>query len=169
MYSEELKQFIEDKRMKYPISSLCKMINLYYNKKITSKALRKYYYRHNLDYKKDSNRNYDCRNWNCTHSKPIGSESKPDKNGLVRIKVTEKQWVYKQRYIYEKHYGKIPKGYKVIFLNGDKNDFNPKNLAIAPNKDVLLAYSLELTSKDKETTKLGLQVAHLVNKTKESK
>lgn len=164
MYSEELVQFIEEKRMKYPISSLCKMINLYFDKQITTKALRKYYYRHNLDYKKDSRGNYDCRNWNCTHSKPIGSESKPDKNGLVKIKVTEKQWVYKQRYIYEKHYGEIPKGYKVVFLNGDKNDYDPKNLVIARGEDVLLAYAHELTSKDRETTRLGLNVAHLMNK-----
>ena len=161
-YSDELIQFIEENRLKNNINKLCEMIYEKFDKKITTKALRKYFYRHNLKYKKQL-----CRNWNCTHSKPIGTESEPDKNGLIRIKVTEKQWVYKQRYVYEQNYGKIPKGYKVIFLNGDKNDFDPKNLAIAPRKDVLLVYSRDLTTKDRETTKLGLKVARLINRTKE--
>ena len=51
MYSEELVQFIECNRLKYKISELCKMIEKKFNKKITEKALRKYFYRHNLDYK----------------------------------------------------------------------------------------------------------------------
>lgn len=161
-YSEELVQFIEDNRLKYDINELCRMIYTEFDKKITPKALRKYFYRHNLSYKKQLH-----RNWNCVGSKPIGSESAPDKNGLVRVKISEKQWVYKQRYIYEQHYGKIPKGYKVIFLNGDKTDYDIKNLAIAPSKDVLLAYSRELTSSDREITQLGLQIARLVNKTQE--
>lgn len=162
MYSEELVQFIEENRLKYTVDKLCEKIYKKFGKEITVKALRKYFYRHNLNYKKQL-----CRRWNCVISKPIGSESNPDKNGLVRIKISEKQWVYKQRYIYEQHHGKIPKGYKVVFLNGDKTDYDINNLAIAPSKDVLLAYSKELTSTDREITKLGLQVSHLMNKTKE--
>lgn len=161
-YSEELVQYIEENRLKYNVNKLCEMIYKEFGKKITVKALRKYFYRHNLTYKKQL-----CRRWNCVISKPIGSESEPDSNGLVRIKVSEKQWVYKQRYIYEQHYGKIPKGYKVVFLNGDKTDYRIENLAIAPNKDVLVVYGQELNSKDAEVTKLGLQVARLINKTSE--
>jgi hypothetical protein len=86
---------------------------------------------------------------------------------LVRIKINDKQWVYKQRYIYEQHYGKIPKGYKVIFLNGDKTDYDINNLAIAPYKDVLYIYGNNLNSCDREITKLGLGVARLANKIKE--
>ena len=162
MYSEELTQFIENNRLKYNVNKLCEMIYDKFNKKITTKALRKYYYRHNLKYKKQL-----CRRWNCTLSKPIGSESNPDKNGLIRIKVTDKQWMYKQRYIYEQHHGKIPKGYRVVFLNGDNTDFSIDNLGIVRNKDAIVAFSHKLTSSDREITKLGLQVAHLINKTKE--
>lgn len=164
MYDEELKQFIENNRLKYNINKLCEMIYDEFNKKITTKALRKYFYRHNLKYKKQL-----CRRWNCTHSKPIGSESNPDKNGLIRIKVTDKQWMYKQRYIYEQHFGKIPKGYRVVFLNGDNTDFSIENLAIAKNNDVIVMYSNELNSKNRDATKLGLEVAKLKNKIKEVK
>lgn len=161
-YSEELVQFIEVNRLKYDINKLCKMIYKKFDKKITPKALRKYFYRHNLEYKKQLD-----RQWNCTHSKPIGTESEPDENGLVRVKINDKQWVYKQRYIYEQYYGKIPKGYKVIFLNSDKTDYRPENLAIAPSKDVLLVYGQNLASSEAEITKLGLLVAQLTNRTNE--
>jgi hypothetical protein len=56
-----------------------------------------------------------------------------------------------------------------VFLNGDKTDYRIENLAIAPNKDVLLVYSQELNSSNAEATKLGLQVARLINKAKEGK
>lgn len=161
-YSDELIQYIEKNRMKYNVNKLCEMIHNEFGKTITPKALRKYFYRHNLEYKKQL-----CRRWNCIIAKPIGSESNPDKNGLVRIKVSEKQWVYKQRYIYEQHYGKIPKGYKVVFLNGDKTDYSIENLAIAPSKDVFIMYRQELNSTNAEATKLGLQVIQLINKTNE--
>ena len=159
MYSDELVQFIEKNRLKKDVKQMCLMIENEFDRKITPKALRKYYYRHNLKFKKMT-----TPRQNCTHAKPIGTESKPDKNGLVRIKINEKQWVYKQRYIYEQYYGEIPKGHKVIFLNGDKNDYRKENLAIAPNKDVLQVYGRNLTSSDPEVTRLGLQVAHLMNK-----
>lgn len=163
-YSEELVQFIEDNRMKHNINKLCEMIHEEFGKEITTKTLRKYYHRHNLDYKKIV-----YQKWTCTNAKPVGTESPPDKNGLVRVKINSKQWVYKQRYIYEQHYGKIPKGYKVVFLNGDKTDYRIENLTIAPSKDVLLVYGQELNSSNAEATKLGLQVARLINKAKEGK
>ena len=159
MYSEEIVEYIENNRMKLNTRQMCKSLAINFDKKITEKTLRKYYYRHNLDFKKQT-----TQRQNCTIKQPIGTESNPDKNGLVRIKINDKQWVYKARYIYEQYYGKIPKGYKVVFLNGDKTDYDISNLAIARGKDILYAYSKELTSTNKEITKLGLSVAQLKNK-----
>lgn len=159
-YSPELAQFIDYNRMRYNTQELCKLIEIHFNKKITPKTLRKYFYRHNIDFKKMTNQRQ-----NCTIKHEIGHESNPDKNGLIRVKINEKQWVYKQRYIYEQHYGKIPKGYKVIFLNGDKTDFRIENLAAVPYKDVLYIYGQDLASTKPEMTKLALSVAKLRNKT----
>lgn len=163
MYSEEIVEYIENNRMKLNTRQMCKSLAINFDKKITEKTLRKYYYRHNLDFKKQT-----TQRQNCTIKHPIGYESKPDKNGFVRIKINEKQWVYKQRYIYEQHYGKIPKGYKVVFLNGDRTDYDINNLAIAPYKDISYVYVNQLNSCDREVTKLSLGVARLVNKIKES-
>lgn len=161
-YTDEMVSYIEENRFKLNVNQMCKSLKINFNKDVTPKALRKYYYRHNLDFKKMV-----LQRQNCTIKHPIGTESNPDKNGLVRIKINDKQWVYKQRYIYEQHYGKIPKGYKVIFLNGDKTDYDINNLAIAPYKDVLYIYGNNLNSCDREITKLSLGVAMLANKIKE--
>ena len=106
-YSDELVQFIEQNRMKLNVDELCEEILKKFNKNITVKAMRKYFYRHDLDYKKKIIPKFAV----AQNSKPIGTESNPDKNGLIRVKVSSSRWVFKQRYIYEQHYGKIPKGY----------------------------------------------------------
>lgn len=68
----------------------------------------------------------------------IGTEYvHPD--GSIHIKVTNfyrsrnakkriNNWMRKQRYIYEKYNGKIPKGYHVIFADGNNRNFDPLNL-----------------------------------------
>lgn len=48
--------------------------------------------------------------------------------GKVTMKNFCENWIQKQRYIYELHYGKIPKGYIVIFLDGNNRNFSPDNL-----------------------------------------
>ena len=55
--------------------------------------------------------------------KPEGSE-RIDKDGYLMIKVNGK-FIPKHRYIYEQHYGKIPKGLIIVF-----KDKNTKNLDI---------------------------------------
>ena len=37
-------------------------------------------------------------------------------------------FVQKNRYVYEQHYGPIPKGYMIVSLVNDKNNFEPQNL-----------------------------------------
>lgn len=161
-YSDELVKFIDDNRMKFNVEILCEMINKEFNKFITPKTLRKYFYRHGLDYKKKIKPKI-IRAYN---SKPIGYESNPDKNGLIRVKVTQTSWMYKQRYIYEKHYGSIPKGYNVIFLNSDKTDFRIENLGLIKISDMKVLYCRGLNSKDSDVTKLGIEVSKLFNEIK---
>ena len=57
-----------------------------------------------------------------------------DSQGYILVKVNDKRkYITKQRYIYEKHNGIIPKGYSVIFLDGNKNNFDIENLIAVPN------------------------------------
>ena len=62
----------------------------------------------------------------------IGEEhirhKKPNDEGFLCVKTCNgkgnKNWTPKQRYVYEKHYGEIPKGHKVILF--EKNEKNLK-------------------------------------------
>ena len=162
-YSDELVNFIEEHRMKLNIKELCQEISDKFDKNISEKTMRKYFYRHNLDYKKMIVPKFDT----ASNSKPIGTESLPDKNGLIRIKVSKCSWQYKQRYIYEKHYGKIPKGYVIMFLDGDNTNFDINNLACVKNKEKLYVQSKGLISSCKKITEAGLEISKLYFKTKE--
>lgn len=103
------------------------------------------------------------------NKKPIGSEFKT-KNGYIYVKVGEPRvWIQKQRVMYEKYYGKIPKGYSVTFLNQNKEDFSKENLILIQHKDKLVAKNLKLYSNNSDITKTGIMVAKLINKTHEKK
>ena len=56
-------------------------------------------------------------------------------SGYIFVKSSDRNAIYitKQRYIYEKAHGKIPKGYSVIFLDGDRTNFDLDNLMCIPN------------------------------------
>ena len=57
----------------------------------------------------------------------IGDEVERD--NYVRIKVGQPmEWVQKQRYIYEQHFGKLKKGEFIIFLDGNTKNFDINNL-----------------------------------------
>lgn len=100
----------------------------------------------------------------------IGDEFYSNYDGYTYIKIKEPNtWIHKQRYMYLKYHGSIPKGYSVIFANQDKSDYSIDNLILVKDKDKLVAKNLRLLSNDKEITNTGLLVASLINKVKEKK
>lgn len=160
-YSVELADFINKNKDKYYINELVAMIKEKFNKSITTKALRKYFYRHNLSYKRKYNRKDKA-----IFAREIGFESPPDKNGLVRIKINDKQWQYKQRYLYEKYNSvKLGENYVVIFADGNKTNFSKDNLIAVPKEVMKTFYAITHDDKicDKELTKIGLEVAMIKN------
>ena len=162
-YDDELAKFIENNRMKYYVGEMCALIYMKFNKKITRKALAKYYYRHNLDFKKKNT------SYKCLLTKPIGTESNPDKNGLVRVKINEKQWAYKQRLIYEQYYNiKLPKDYIVVFLDNNKMNYDIDNLMAVPKKVALRTAGQDMFYKNKELTKASLLISAIRLKAMES-
>lgn len=46
-----------------------------------------------------------------------------------------KDWELCQRYFYKKYHGEIPKGYKVVFLDGNQANFDKENLMIVTNEE----------------------------------
>lgn len=95
-------------------------------------------------------------------------EERIDKDGYIAIKVQDgnlnKNWQQKHRYIYECHYGKIPKGHKVIFLDGNNRNFDIDNLKLVSNAEELIMNRRKLRYNDKELTESGYLIAKIINK-----
>ena len=71
--------------------------------------------------------------------------------------------------MYEKtHHTKLTKNQIVIFLDGNKSNFNPDNLAVVNRKELMiLNHEKLLTKDDKGLSKTGVLVAKLKMKIKE--
>lgn len=96
--------------------------------------------------------------------RPVGSE-RLNIYGYYEIKVKEPNiWMLKHRYIYEKENGTIPKGYKVIFADRDKTNFDIDNLILVSSKEELILNRSRLIYENKELTKVGVNIAKLKSK-----
>lgn len=72
---------------------------------------------------------------------PIGSER--EEKGYIRVKVDDKyrgkkNWQPKQQFIYEKAFGSIPEGWVVVFIDGDKRNFELENLMAVPRRALVI-------------------------------
>lgn len=93
---------------------------------------------------------------------PIGTERIWDSRGDVYVKVSNgqglKSWKLKHYVVWENAHGKIPEGYKVIFLDKNRENFDLENLALLSNNEVLQLGNLGLWFDDREMTKCGLVI-----------
>lgn len=163
-YSKEFDEFVFKNCNKFTFDNLRKKCEKKFNMNIEPNAFRKYLYRrkvHCIDY----NENLAIGGRRLT--KPIGYEWVRD-DGLILIKVAEPSvWIYKQRYIYEKHYGKLKKGEMVIFLDGDRNNYDIDNLKAVTTREYLFARNKGLLSDDKDITRTSMLLGKMYYKTKE--
>lgn len=99
----------------------------------------------------------------------IGDESKKSEDDYVYVKVADEDvpsrfnWKEKHRLIYEENYGPIPEGYVVIFLDGNKRNFDPDNLMAISKADNARANQNHLRFDDPELTKSGVGIAKVIS------
>ena len=98
------------------------------------------------------------------NKKETGYEFVDKKTGYTYIKTSNSGWMLKHRFIWERHNGRVPDGYSVVFLDQDKNNFDIDNLVSIEDRDKLVAKNMKLFSNNKDLTKTGLLVAKLRNK-----
>ena len=97
---------------------------------------------------------------------PIGTES-ITKGGYIKVKVGEpNKWKLKQRYIYEQHYGEIPNNCNVIFADKNIRNFDISNLILVSKAEMLILNNNKLIFEDKELTKVGVNIAKVIDKAK---
>ena len=99
--------------------------------------------------------------------RPVGSE-RTTVDGYREIKVSDpNKWELKHRYIYEQHFGKIPKEDIVIFLDNDKTNFDINNLKCISRKEHLYMNENKFRFEDRDITYTAVNIAKLAIKTRE--
>lgn len=94
--------------------------------------------------------------------KPVGTE-RVRADGHVWVKIAEpNKWREKRKIVYEQAFGKIPKGYKLIFLDGNYSNIVPENLTIVTSGVECILNKRHLMSTDAELTKSGILIAELI-------
>lgn len=96
--------------------------------------------------------------YNC---QPIGTEA-INPQGYREVKVAEGKWEYKQRLIWEKVNGPVPKGYSIIFADGNKENFDIDNLICVSRRESLTMNQQKLRFDNTEMTKAGHNLAKLI-------
>jgi hypothetical protein len=92
---------------------------------------------------------------------PIGTE-RVNGDGYIDIKVAEPNvWVYKQRLVWEQHFGPIPDGMVVIFKDANNRNFSPDNLELLHRDELLTANRNHFSALPDELKLPMLQVSRL--------
>lgn len=103
----------------------------------------------------------------CVYKLPVGSESVNSK-GYVEIKIAENTWVLKHRYLYEQYHNvKLDNSENVIFLDGNRNNFDKENLYVVSDTIVLRIGKNKGFYKDKDMTLSSIAIAKIKQKIKE--
>lgn len=90
---------------------------------------------------------------------PTGTE-RVNENDFVIVKTAQpNEWRLKHHVIYEKYYGDIPNGYKVIFADKNKRNFDINNLILLSPEEFTAAMKRNLLFDNTEATKSGVLLA----------
>lgn len=101
--------------------------------------------------------------------KPLGSE-RITKDGYIEVKISEpNKWMLKQRLVWEKTNGPIPKNHVIVFKDRNKTNTNIENLAIVSRGELVRLNQNNLFSIHPQLTEVGINVAKLIQKTSERK
>jgi len=87
------------------------------------------------------------------------------RGGYQYIRVEESKWVLLQRYNWEKHYGKIPKGHNIIFKDNNQLNCELSNLELVSNEELMRRnsiqnYSPELVTAMQNLGRLNSKIKH---------
>ena len=182
-YTDEMKQFILDNYKGRYNQELADLFNQKFNTNITSRMIKSYKANNKLNsgltgkfrkgqtphnkgkkmpkevYEKVKHTMFAKGNVPPNH-RPVGSE-RISKDGYIEVKVAEpNKWRLKQRVVYEEAKGKIPEGCPIIFLDGNKRNFDIENLRCITRSELLYLNCNGLNNSN-EITETGILMARL--------
>ena len=156
----DVKNFIIKNVKGRTCKELAELVNNQFGLNYSDKQIKYYKRKYNLK------SGVDCRfkKGNTPHNLKGKEHEFTSTDGYTYIRDETGKFVKKHRYLYEKHYGKIPKGYSVCFLDTDKTNFDINNLVLINDRDKLVMKNNHLFTTDKELTKTGILLAQVINK-----
>jgi hypothetical protein len=91
--------------------------------------------------------------------KPVGSE-RISVDGYIEMKIAEpRRWQQKHRVIWEAENGAVPKGYVVIFADGNKLNCSQDNLVLISRSQLSVINKVGLRYHDRETVEAAAAIA----------
>ena len=101
--------------------------------------------------------------------KPVGSE-RINVDGYIEVKVAEPNiWKFKQRVVWEEHYGKIPDDSVILFADKNKLNIDISNLRLVTKAQLSVLNNIGLIQDDANLTDVGINVANVIMKITELK
>lgn len=94
---------------------------------------------------------------------------KLNSDGYTRVKVNKNKWDLKQRVIWEENFGSIPVKHVIIFVDGDKQNFDLDNLVLISRRKLGIINKNRLIKSDSRYTKTGLIIADILLKIADKK
>ena len=137
MYTGEEVEWLKENINNYPTKELVDLFNKEFNSNLSMSGFDGFRYRMAKGVKKDEFSKFHTRT-------PIGSEKKHGKYIYVKVREPKDDdpsgnwWnnccELKQHIVWKEHYGEIPEGYQIIFLNNNTYDCRIENLYCIPKK-----------------------------------
>ena len=163
-YSKEFENEMKALSKENTLNELLDIAKNKYNYQITKKKLTLYLSKRKIRYK-----DYNEKKINVCNAKPLFSE-RVKNDGMVQIKIAKDKWEYKQRYIYSKYHNvKLTNDDYIIFLDQDRTNFNIDNLFLVSRRESSILANQKIFSKNANVTKVGIDIAKLIIKSKEKK
>lgn len=191
-YTDEMKKFILDNYKGTPTRELTEWFNARFGTNVTYEKIRAYKKNHNLSsglngrfakghvpankgqkmspelYEKVKHTMF-RKGHRPKNYRLVGSE-RVNRDGYVEIKVEDpKKWRLKHMVVWEQHNGKIPKGYAVLFLDGDKQNLDITNLKLVKRSELLIMNRYNLYGADAQLTETATNLARLMDQTNVAK
>ena len=165
-YTKEQKEFLINNNYMKTAKELAEMFNKKFEMNLTPQNIKTFRGNHKLN--SGLTGRFEKGNMPPNH-KNVGYE-RINVDGYVEIKVKEPNiFKLKHRIIYEQNYGKIPKGHKVVFADGNKLNLDLNNLILVTDSEELIMNRNKLRYNDSNLTKTGHLIAKVIDKTNERK
>ena len=167
-WTDEQKEYLKEIAEGKPRKEIKDLINAKFNLNLTQRQINTAMHynkiKNGIDPKFKIGNKVRCKQ-NNGPSKPVGTETY--RHGYIKVKNDKNCWKFKHRHIWEQHYGEIPKGYSIIFLDKNKDNFDINNLAMVNKKELLFINDKGLLKENAELSKVGITLAKLMIKSKE--